>query len=143
MYALLTDGPLFQVFDFGRQTDVIDDEHLIELSEVIGPLPDYMRAHWPRHSTYFGPGGERLTAMPGDFDESEMGRTLRAMVVPKDHGPPKSSPPLKDEFFRLKPNDIDDVEAEEIVTLLKGILQLDPKTRPSASTLLTTSWFST
>ncbi|KAI8948600.1 serine/threonine-protein kinase SRPK3 [Xylaria longipes] len=144
-YALLTDSPLFQVFDFGRQDDVIDDEHLIELSEVVGPLPDHMRARWPRYSTYFGPGGERLDARPGDFDESEMGRTLRAISLKRaeDHGPPKASPPLQDEFFRLKPNGINEVEAEKIVTLLKEILQFDPLARPSASTLLTNSWFTT
>ncbi|KAI0864830.1 serine/threonine-protein kinase SRPK3 [Xylaria cubensis] len=145
MYALLTDIPLFQVFDFGRQADVIDDEHLIELSEVIGPLPDHMRAQWSRYSAYFGPGGERLNARPEDFDESEMGQKLRAIAQkhPEDHEPPKASPPLQDEFFRWKPNDIDKGEAKEIVALLKEILRYDPQTRPSAATLLTHPWFST
>ncbi|KAI0439797.1 serine/threonine-protein kinase SRPK3 [Xylaria telfairii] len=143
MYALLTECPLFQVSDFGQQPDLIDDEHLIEISEVIGPLPDYMRADWPRYSTYFGPSGERLTAMPRDFDESEMGRRLRSIAIRKNLAPPKPAPPLKEDFFSLKPNDVDDVEAEEIVALLKDILQLDPQTRPSAGALLTNSWFST
>ncbi|KAI0547702.1 serine/threonine-protein kinase SRPK3 [Xylaria curta] len=145
MYALLTDCPLFQVFDFGRQADVIDDEHLIALSEVLGPLPDHMRAEWPRYTTYFGPGGERLNARPEDFDESEMGQKLRAIALrlPQNLEPPKASPPLQDEFFRFKPNDIDEVEGNEIVALLKEILHFDPQARPSAATLLMHSWFST
>ncbi|KAI1742773.1 serine/threonine-protein kinase SRPK3 [Xylaria scruposa] len=145
MYALLTDSPLFQVFDFGRQADVIDDEHLIALSEVLGSLPVDMRAKWPRYTTYFGPGGERLDARPEDFDESEMGQRLRAIALklPQSHEPRTASPPLQDEFFRLKPNDVDEMEGNEIVALLKEILHFDPQARPSAATLLTHSWFST
>ncbi|KAI8631872.1 serine/threonine-protein kinase SRPK3 [Xylariaceae sp. FL1651] len=143
MYELLTECYLFDVIDFGRSRDVLDDEHLIAISEVIGPLPEDMLAKWHRYTTYFGASGERLTARPSDFDDSEFGRRMKKRAQSKSFEAPKPLPTLEEQFFKLKPNDVDDMEAKEIVSLLREILQVDPSKRPSAADLLTRSWFST
>jgi len=139
MFELLTDYTVFELFTFGRQRTIIDDEHLIQLSEVVGPLPEHMCAHWPRYSTYFGPGGERLAAQPFDLDESHIARTIRAAPGPRD--PPKPCALLEDKFYQYRPDDIDDTEAKQIASLLRGILQIDPRMRPSVAELLEHPWF--
>jgi serine/threonine protein kinase len=141
MFALLTDCPLFEVFGFGRSPDVINDDHLIELSEIIGPLPCHMRNAWSRYSLYFGPNRERLDARPSDFDDSEMGRTLKAHRPAGGLGPPTLFPSLEDKFFQYKPNDMNDEEARELASLLRNILQIEPSQRPSAAQLLEKQWF--
>ncbi|KAI3329013.1 serine/threonine-protein kinase SRPK3 [Xylariaceae sp. AK1471] len=143
MFELLTDYPLFEPCPFGRQKDVVDDEHLIELSEVVGTLPEDMLAKWPRYSAYFGPDGERLTVRPADFDESEMGRAIKKRAQSGDRKLPAPWATLEAKFSLYKANDIDDVEAKEIMSLLRDILQIDPLKRPSAAELLSRSWFST
>lgn len=129
MFELLTDYPLFELFTFRRQKDAIDDDHLIQLSEIIGPLPKDMRAQWSRSGLYFGPDGERLATCPSSFDKSS------------DSGSPMPFPSLEDKFHEYKPADINDAEVKEIVSLLRDILQIDPRKRPSASQLLKQPWF--
>lgn len=129
MFALVTDYPLFELFTFRRQKDAIDDDHLIQLWETLGPLPKDMRVQWSRSSRYFGPDGERLATCPPSFDNSS------------DSGSPTPFPLLEDKFHEFKPDDINDAEAKEIVSLLRDILQIDPRKRPSASQLLKKPWF--
>ncbi|QKX57219.1 uncharacterized protein TRUGW13939_04327 [Talaromyces rugulosus] len=45
-----------------------DDDHLLELNDVIEPLPDLWLSKWPRAHKYFGPNRERL--VPEDEDEN-------------------------------------------------------------------------
>lgn len=40
--------------------EISNDEHLIQLWEVIGPLPESLLAKWRRADQYFSPDGERL-----------------------------------------------------------------------------------
>lgn len=139
MFELLTEHPLFELFTFCRQVDGVNDDHLIQISEIIGPLTPKMLAKWPRYSTYFGTDGTRLTAIPSGFDESEMGLKLERSC--KNHGPPLPYDALKKKFYKYKPGGTDDSEAEEIVSLFKEILDVDPLRRPSAVQLLTHPWF--
>ncbi len=71
MFALLTDRPLFEIFGFGRFYDVINDDHLIELSKITGPLPRRIRDAGPRYTSPW-PNGECLDARPSDFGDSDM-----------------------------------------------------------------------
>ncbi|KAI1420936.1 serine/threonine-protein kinase SRPK3 [Xylaria sp. FL1777] len=89
MFALLTESSLFQVVGLGRS-----------------------------YTMYFGPNGDLLDAVPGDFDDSEMGRALKA----------------------FRPADMNDEEARELVSLLREILQIVLSNRPSAVQLLEKPW---
>lgn len=140
MFQLLTELPLFEVFE-GLESRTIDDNHLIFLSEVIGPLPGTMLAKWPRYANYFGLGGERLHSQPLDFDKSDMGRRLQAYSTKEFMDPPKPEATMEDKFHRNKPRDIDYAEGRQIASLLRNILQIDPLKRPSAADLLLHPWF--
>lgn len=142
MFELITDAPLFELFSFGLQKDTIDDEHLIQLTEVIGPLPIDLQANWPRYSSYFGTDGERLSARPLDFDESKVGRSIKARPKPVDWEPPPPLGSMEARFQEVRPDDVGDAETEEIMALLREIFRIEPLERPSAAELLTRSWFS-
>jgi non-specific serine/threonine protein kinase len=139
MFELLTDHSLFELFSFSRQQDVIDDDHLIQLLEIIDPLPEDMLAKWPRYSLYFSLDGERLNARPSDYDKSQVGRAIRSK--PSNSGPPAPFPSLEDKFHEYKPSDMNDAESKEIISLLRDILQVNPLKRPSAAQLLRRPWF--
>ncbi|KAF2970527.1 hypothetical protein GQX73_g3074 [Xylaria multiplex] len=141
MFELLTDRPLFEVTGFLCPPHVVDDDHLIQLSEIIGPLPQHIRDAWPKYTSYFGPNGERLNVEPSDFDDSEWGRNIRADQPPEGYGPPIAMPSLEDSFYKYKANDIGEAEARELVSLLRETLQIEPSKRPSAAQLLQKRWF--
>lgn len=139
MFEMLTNNSLFELFTFSGQNDVIDDDHLIQLSEIVGPLPKDMLAKWPRYSSYFGPRGERLAVRPLAFDKSQIGQAIWAQS--SNLGPPASFPSLEYKFHKYKPSDINNMEATEIASLLRDILQIDALKRLSAAQLLGRSWF--
>ncbi|KAI0431618.1 serine/threonine-protein kinase SRPK3 [Xylaria sp. FL1042] len=130
MFALLTDRPLFGVFNYGgRPRDVIDDDHLIQLTEVIGTLPRHMRDAWPRYTSYFGSDGERLNATPEDFDDSEIMRIWKAKNPPaRGRSPPTALPSLEE-------------RARKLTSLLREIFQVESSKRPSVVQLLERPWF--
>ncbi|KAI0535175.1 serine/threonine-protein kinase SRPK3 [Xylaria digitata] len=141
MFELLTDRPLFEVTGFLCPPHVVDDDHLIQLSEIISPLPQHMRDAWPKYTSYFGPNGERLNVEPSDFDDAEWRRDIMADQPPGGYGPPTSIPSLEDSFFKYKAKDIGEAEARELVSLLREILQIEPSKRPSTTQLLQKRWF--
>jgi non-specific serine/threonine protein kinase len=140
MFGLLTNNVLFELFAFTGQRNTIDDDHLLQLSEISGPLPEDMLAKWSRRSLYFGPGGNRLNTSPFDFDDSPIGQAMRTRSKAR-LDPPAPLPSLEDKFHECRPSDIDATEAKEIASLLRDILCIDPLQRPSAAQLLRRSWF--
>ncbi|CRG86382.1 hypothetical protein PISL3812_03388 [Talaromyces islandicus] len=69
IYELLTGVQLFNVYPIGSDyKDQDDDDHLLDLNDVIEPLPDSWLSKWPRAYKYFGPNGERLVP---EIDEDE------------------------------------------------------------------------
>jgi len=140
MFELLTDNVLFELFPFTSRRHIVDDDHLLQLSEVIGPLPVDMLAKWSRRSLYYEPDGTRLKTSPFEFDESPLGQATRKKSETSD-GPPAPLPSLEDKFHEYKSSDIGATEATEIATLLRDILRVDPLQRPSAAELLGRSWF--
>lgn len=63
IFEMLLGRPLFVQLQAlgGRDYDeTTNDEHLIQLSEVLGLLSPSLFARWRRGSQYFGPDGERI-----------------------------------------------------------------------------------
>jgi len=125
MFEFLTGRTLFAVGMLGhnqKEQEDADDDHLIQLNDVIRPLPDSMMAAWPRASKWYG--------------------SIRQRLQPYDSGDPYIHDSLKVLFAQNKPADINDEESEVLCSLMLQILDYDPEKRPSAVDLLKHPWFS-
>ncbi|KAI3335217.1 hypothetical protein F4824DRAFT_489700 [Ustulina deusta] len=118
--STVPDRPLFEIFGFGRFYDVINNDHLIELSKITGPLPHRIRDAGPRYTC---DGPERRQRPTGVLGHST------------------SFASLEDAFFKYKSNDSTDEKARELSSLLRKILQIESSKRPSAAELLGKQWF--
>ncbi|KAL3291648.1 serine/threonine-protein kinase SRPK3 [Colletotrichum asianum] len=152
-YELIAGTVLFQL-DEG-----LKDEYLIQLTDVIGPLPGNLLAKWPDAAKYYGPKGERLDSRPRDFDEdstedeyscqdSSGGEfdddpgTHKIELDGSEHDLPRVHDSLERLIKAHKNADIDEQEEEAIVAFLRCIFQYDPALRPSAAKLLGHPWIS-
>ena len=150
--------------------EISNDEHLIQLWEVIGPLPNTLCAKWRRADQYLSPDGERLEVSSheeeyGSEDDITDESSDQDLGQDSDDGlddqPPNSpvsnasgsSEPLylaspdsflslEDQFEKKKPSCIDESEGKEILHLLRWIFQYDPAKRPSAQDIIKHPWFS-
>jgi len=125
MFEFLTGRMLFAVGMLGRDQkdqDDADDDHFIQLNDVIRPLPDSIMAAWPRASKWYKPNCQRL--QPYSNDEPYIHQSLEEL------------------FAENKPVDIDIEESAVLCSLMRQILEYDPTKRPSAVDLLKHPWFS-
>jgi len=125
MFEFLTGRALFAVMMLGndqKEQDDADDDHLIQLNDIIRPLPDSMMAVWPRASKWYGPNRQRLQ--------------------PYNSGEPYIHESLEVLFAQHKPAEIDNEESAVLCSLMLQILEYDPAKRPSAVDLLKHPWFS-
>jgi len=91
---------------------------------MLEPLPDaWLQGKWPRAKNYFSPNRERLGPYADDREK------------------PCVDDPLEIRFKDHKPDDIDDLEADVITSLMKSILKYEPSQRPTAEDLLEHPWF--
>ncbi|KAL2021757.1 hypothetical protein VTK56DRAFT_6700 [Thermocarpiscus australiensis] len=63
VFELLTGQPLFvrlEALDGNEFDEETNDEHLLQLTEVLGPLPEEFVSRWRRRDKYYGPDGRRL-----------------------------------------------------------------------------------
>jgi serine/threonine protein kinase len=52
VYSLLTNLSLFELFDMGNR-DYLDDDHILQIIELLGPLPADLKSAWLRYRNYF------------------------------------------------------------------------------------------
>jgi non-specific serine/threonine protein kinase len=52
IFEFITGQPLFCVPGYSN-ADKEDDDHLLQLSDILGPLPDHLYQLWTRSSNYF------------------------------------------------------------------------------------------
>ncbi|KAH7110901.1 serine protein kinase [Dendryphion nanum] len=124
VFEIIAGKALFVVMQFGhdqKDEEEADDEHLLQLNDIIGPLPDSIIDSWPRYSTWYGPGRRRRNP----FGDEE----------------PYIYKSLENHFAECKSDEFDDKESAVICALIRDILVYDPSKRPSAIDILKHPWF--
>jgi serine/threonine protein kinase len=127
IFELITGRPLFCVP--GYQTrEYGDDAHLLELSDILGPLPEPLYKSWARSPNYFNADRVLINTFLNEVPEGVDPRENRAK-------------PLEDFFDEEKPVDIPQNEVKAVKDLMRWILQYDPAKRPTPCEILQHSWF--
>ncbi|KAF2012463.1 putative serine protein kinase [Aaosphaeria arxii CBS 175.79] len=137
IFEFLTGRALFAIGVFGcsqKAQEDADDEHLIQLNDVIRPLPDSMMTVWPRASKWYTPDHQRL--QPHSDEELDSDEESYSDVEPYIY------PSLEELFAEEKSPEIDDEESAVVCSLMQQIFEYDPAKRPSAEDLLKHPWFS-
>ncbi|KAI0123615.1 hypothetical protein BJ170DRAFT_89409 [Xylariales sp. AK1849] len=121
----MTGAPLIELSVLGDSPESTADSHLIQLTDILNPLPENLLAKWPRAARYYGRDGERLDTEPWDFDHCTSGSSSDSEdddfldeYEEEASGPAKPRDPLEKLFKDNKPAGIDDDEKREIVSLL-------------------------
>ena len=97
----------------------IDDAHLLDMIDLLGPMPSQLLSKWPRSHKYLRPYGENFNSIVGgSFEE----------LLPSE--------PIEAAFVLDKPTELDDEEGYIILNLLRYILKYNPEKRPSALEVL-------
>jgi serine/threonine-protein kinase SRPK3 len=118
--------PLFTVSHWsGSEQDQTDDDHLLRMSDIFGPLPEELFSKWTRADRYFGPDRERINSIV-DGSTSE--------------DPPSLFDSLENRFDKSKPADMGEEDAASAISLIRTILQYVPSQRPSVNDLLRHPW---
>jgi serine/threonine protein kinase len=125
MFEFLTGRTLFALMMLGHdqdEQDNTDDDHLVQLNDVIRPLPDWIMQAWPRASKWYGPGRQRL--QPYSDDEPHIHDSIEKL------------------FVENRSPEIDEEESVIVLALMQRIFEYDPQFRPTGSDLLQHPWFS-
>ncbi|KAI9755268.1 MAG: hypothetical protein M1815_005130 [Lichina confinis] len=131
VFEFLTGTPLFAIWKSPWCDEhEADDDHLLQLSEILGPLPSFLLSRWARSNIYFNANGENIKNYIGVLPEGYSENDDRFTFLN-----------LEDSFGEGKPAHIRPEEQKEIIALLRYILQYDQKLRPSAAELLRHPWF--
>ncbi|KAK5167389.1 uncharacterized protein LTR77_007088 [Saxophila tyrrhenica] len=127
VYEIFTGFQLFAISDFGSTETENNDSHLLEMTDVLGPLPPALYEKWDRRHRYFGPGGEAIRTGVGPDEPSKYPMAFIA--------------PLEERFGEAKPEEMGKEETAQVLALIRRILQYDPALRPSTAELLEDEWF--
>jgi serine/threonine protein kinase len=151
IFEMIFGRPLFvatQSLEGEDYDETSNDEHLIQLWEVIGPLPKPFLEKWRRADHYFDSSGNRLEIKPQEDDyyisgDEDIG-SGDGMGEDESDGPPLAYPgqflSLEDQVTKERPDDIGEAEARGILELLRWIFQYDPARRPSTSDVVNHPW---
>lgn len=144
---------LFSVDLMGNdEQDDADDDHILDLIDVLGPLPERLIARWERRDKWIGPNGERLQPEESkdgsassnpesdtdDLSDSETDELGEAEGIQDDEEitGPVVNDSLEVQVDRNKPDDIAEEETKVITALIREILQYEPSQRPTVEQLL-------
>ncbi|KAH3978977.1 hypothetical protein HBH70_097650 [Parastagonospora nodorum] len=125
MFEFLTGRSLFALMMLGHdqdEQDETDDDHLLQLNDILCPLPESMIKLWPRFSKWYTTDRKRL--QPYGDEEPYIYDSIEIL------------------FAKNKSPEIGEEEAAIVVSLMRRILEYDPEQRPTAEELLKNPWFS-
>ena len=135
IFEFLTGRPLFAIVSYGCTKEEIDDDHFLQLHDILGPLPKYVMEMWPRSGKYFNEKGEQICYDVGESSADTMEDSK------SDPGSIQSLLPLEACFDKHRPEGMSEEEAATVKALLRQVLRYNGGERPAASTLLEHSWF--
>ena len=104
--------------------DLINNGHLLDMIELLGPLPSQLLSKWPRSHKYMHPD-EKLFNVIVDGPMEQL--------LPSES--------IETVFGLNKSTELDDEEGHVILNLLRFILNYDSAKRPSAVEILDHPWF--
>lgn len=128
IFEFITGRPLFCVPGYSP-SEKEDDDHLLQLKDILGPLPDHLYQLWTRSSNYFDAGRIQYN---GFFGEVLEGTDLLSAKME----------PLEQFFGSVKPESMTTKEGKAVTVLLRRLLQYDPAKRPTPTEILEDLWFS-
>jgi len=109
--------------------DDTDDDHILQMAEVLGPVPLSFLARYARSHIYFSESGDVTKHYVGRRREGDEVKDIPIL------------PPIETFLDQEKGADLSSRDASMIKELLRAILQFDPVKRPSAEELLAHLWF--
>ena len=108
----------------GQDCATIDDDHLLQLHDTVGPLPRSITDRWDRHDLYFDAEGRQKRNTPVGYE------------VEFDH----SRKHLGQCLLKMHPEDMGEAEVADLYTMLRKMLVCKPARRPNAEKLLKEAW---
>lgn len=111
IFEFLTGIPLFIVESTDDDVSDTNDGYLLQLSDILGPIPRFLLSQWPRANIYFDADGKKIKNYVGNLPAGDFD--------PEDLQPESLS--LEELFDQEKPADILPPEASEIKALLRWI----------------------
>ncbi|KAF8466328.1 kinase-like domain-containing protein [Kalaharituber pfeilii] len=125
VFSLLTDNELMQLDFWIDDTVALDDDHLLQLHSVLGPLPPSVTKYWSRHSLYFDSQGcqRRNTAINAGYSCE--------FVEFKN---------MKERLMESRPEGMSVEEALMCLDMLEHMLAIEPENRSGAAELLRHPW---
>ncbi|KAL9560797.1 hypothetical protein ACKAV7_015114 [Fusarium commune] len=150
IFEIIFGRPLFvaiQSLEGEDYDETSNDEHLIQLCEVIGPLPKPLLEKWRRADQYFDASGNRLEIKPQEDDyvsgDEDMD-SIDGVDEEENDGPPLAYLgqflSIENQIKEERPHDIDEEESGEILQLLRWISQYDPAHRPTTTEIINHPW---
>ncbi|KAK6539471.1 hypothetical protein TWF694_009694 [Orbilia ellipsospora] len=121
MFELLVGEKLFAVMP-GGNVDDDNDSNLLQMHDILGPLPEDIHVKWPRSGKYFRP------------DTREQYNSIIQGPESLLDPPPNMEAMIRNAV--AQGDGLDEEEAGVILSLLRKILNYDPRKRPSALEIL-------
>lgn len=142
MFELITGHSLFLIdrLEGNRFDEEINDGHLIQITEILHPLPKELLDKWRRAGSYYGATGERLDTRDDDDDGDDQGYDSDDSARPVPLATSKRHEPLESKFAKYRPADMDVAEGSEVVRIIRKALQIDAARRVSVGDLLREPW---
>lgn len=131
-YEFLTGFQLFLIIAWNHDQDRINDQHLLQMNDILGALPAELFGRWSRQNRYFGPGGERLNSNSSTSWEAGGPDVVNICWDS-----------LETSFQNRRPEEMDDKEVELAVSFMRDAMRYNPLERPSARDLLAHAWLAT
>ncbi|KAF5640445.1 CMGC SRPK kinase [Fusarium sp. NRRL 52700] len=130
LFEMITGRRIFYIWGPPKHDTSLNDEHLLEIVEKLGPLPEELFSHWKTSSLYYNEDGKIYNWIIDGVPEGQDPVT-----------PDPSELETMEAAFDKKCREMPEEEAQEVKKLIRWILQYDPAKRPSAEEILRHPWF--
>ena len=135
VYELMTGAQLFSVWTIGPHDQEDDDIHILDLIDVLGPMPDRLMAKWPRKDKWIGPDGERLRPTKEKIESEDDGEDY-SDESGANEGSTDAEDPVnrdKDESEEGTPGSTDNTESSNVAKAARRQALLPKPKDPSSA----------